>query len=438
MSIPGKTEALTLHHREGLKKLIEDAGKWPRGNFPAILVYDVSRWGRFQDVDESAYYEYRCKRANIEVHYCVEMFKNDGSLSSSLLKTLKRTMAGEYSRELSAKSLLARPGLIEKRLPPELVQPGTGCGGFWLMKRAIPKWSFDAANVSPFFTDRVILIPGPAEEIEVIRDIYRLCTQELLSSEAIAERLNEREVPTEFGGPWTRHIVREVLTNPKYIGANVTNRHSCKLRGRGVRNPPEMWVRRENAFAALIAVETFQKAQEITAQRGRRYTDTELLDSLRVLKERSGRLSVKLIKNSDDMPCLSLYQVRFGGLVEAYRRIGYKCPAVSSSAEVGKQIRSRLRQYAKLLIDELRAAGACVESGPRPGLLTVNREFTIRFTLARCIADDSGNRWKLRLNSPLRPDITVVGRMAPDNEFILDYYLVPRTDKWETCITLEP
>lgn len=431
----GKT-GLTLHHREGLKKLIEDV-ETGRAEFSAILVYDVSRWGRFQDVDESAFYEYRCKRAKIEVHYCVEMFKNDGSLSSSLLKTIKRTMAGEYSRELSAKVFAGKAKLIEKGF-----RQG-GSAGYGLRRLLVddkgnPKLVLRRGQRKSIFTDRVILIPGPAEEIDVVRDIYRLYTEELLSSAAIAQRLNERELPTEFGGPWTRHIVREVLTNPKYIGANVTNRHSCKLRGRAVRNPPEMWVRRDNAFASLIAVATFQKAQEVTADRSRRYTDAELLDSLRVLQERTGRLSVKLINDCADMPCLSLYQERFGGLMEAYRRIDYKCPAVSSSTEVGKQIRSRRREYGKVLIEELRSTGASVELGPQPGLVTVNGEFTILFTLARCLEGDLRNRWKLRLNSRLRPDITVVGRMAPGNELILDYYLVPKTDKWETCLTLEP
>lgn len=56
--------------------------------FQHILVYDISRWGRFQDVDESAYYEYVCKRAHIRVHYCTEPFDNDGSIYSTLLKTL--------------------------------------------------------------------------------------------------------------------------------------------------------------------------------------------------------------------------------------------------------------------------------------------------------------------------------------------------------------
>ena len=49
--------------------------------------------GRFRDVDESAYYEYVLKRAGIRVHYCAEQFENDGSMSSSALKTLKRSMA---------------------------------------------------------------------------------------------------------------------------------------------------------------------------------------------------------------------------------------------------------------------------------------------------------------------------------------------------------
>ena len=58
-----------------------------QAHFSALLVYDVSGWGRFQDVDESAYYEYVLKRAGIRVHYCAEQFENDGSMSSSVLNT---------------------------------------------------------------------------------------------------------------------------------------------------------------------------------------------------------------------------------------------------------------------------------------------------------------------------------------------------------------
>jgi DNA invertase Pin-like site-specific DNA recombinase len=93
---------LNIASREGLNRLMADVEE-KRADFSSLLVYDVSRWGRFQDVDESSYYEYVLKRAGIRVHYCAEQFENDGSMSSSVLKTLKRSMAAEYSRKLSVK-----------------------------------------------------------------------------------------------------------------------------------------------------------------------------------------------------------------------------------------------------------------------------------------------------------------------------------------------
>src|SRR4051812_47098935 len=93
---------LRIERREGLTELIEDV-RSGRTDFDHILVYDVSRWGRFQDVDESAYYEFTCRQAGIKVCYCAEQFDNDGSIIASIVKNLKRVMAAEYSRELSVK-----------------------------------------------------------------------------------------------------------------------------------------------------------------------------------------------------------------------------------------------------------------------------------------------------------------------------------------------
>jgi Resolvase, N terminal domain len=87
---------LRLKNRDGLKQLLKDVVEGG-ATFRAILVYDVSRWGRFQDVDEAAHYEYLCKSSGVPVHYCAETFANDGSMSGLIMKALKRTMAGEYS-----------------------------------------------------------------------------------------------------------------------------------------------------------------------------------------------------------------------------------------------------------------------------------------------------------------------------------------------------
>ncbi|ANW00120.1 recombinase family protein [Bradyrhizobium icense] len=93
---------LKLKNRIGLIQLLDDVQS-ERADFDHILIYDVSRWGRFQDTDESAYYEFICKQAGIKVSYCAEQFENDGSMVSSIVKNIKRVMAAEYSRELSVK-----------------------------------------------------------------------------------------------------------------------------------------------------------------------------------------------------------------------------------------------------------------------------------------------------------------------------------------------
>ena len=69
---------LSIGGRAALTQLIADVEAGTT-DFTVILVYDISRWGRFQDTDESAYYEYICRRAGIQVDYCAEQFENDGS-----------------------------------------------------------------------------------------------------------------------------------------------------------------------------------------------------------------------------------------------------------------------------------------------------------------------------------------------------------------------
>src|SRR4051794_19858233 len=93
---------LKIKGRLGLIELIDDVESG-RADFDHILVYDISRWGRFQDVDESAHYEFVCKKNGVRIAYCAEQFDNDGSLLSSIVKNIKRVMAAEFSRELSEK-----------------------------------------------------------------------------------------------------------------------------------------------------------------------------------------------------------------------------------------------------------------------------------------------------------------------------------------------
>jgi len=103
---PGRS-GVRLAGRDALKRLLADVVS-PRPPFAVVLVYDVSRWGRFQDPDESAHYEFICRSAGVRVEYCAELFENDNSTASAIIKHLKRVMAAEYSRDLSVKIAAAQ------------------------------------------------------------------------------------------------------------------------------------------------------------------------------------------------------------------------------------------------------------------------------------------------------------------------------------------
>ena len=80
---------LNIGGRDGLRRLIDEV-EAGRADFQVLLVYDVSRWGRFQDADESAYYEYLCRKGGVRVVYCAEQFENDGTPVSTIVKSVKR------------------------------------------------------------------------------------------------------------------------------------------------------------------------------------------------------------------------------------------------------------------------------------------------------------------------------------------------------------
>jgi DNA invertase Pin-like site-specific DNA recombinase len=91
---------LSIFGRTGLQKLLSDVDSG-RADFNLILVYDISRWGRFLDPGEGAYYEDICIRADIEFTYCAEQCGDDSASVSTIVRAIKRSMADEYKRELS-------------------------------------------------------------------------------------------------------------------------------------------------------------------------------------------------------------------------------------------------------------------------------------------------------------------------------------------------
>lgn len=422
---------LNIQGRDSLGLMLSDVES-KTADYTCILVYDVSRWGRFQDADESAYYEYICRRAGISVHYCAEQFENDGSPVSTIVKGVKRAMAGEYSRELSSKVFQGACRLIQMGYK----QGGTA--GYGLRRMLIDqngqhKGVLKIGEQKSLQTDRVILVRGPEEEVTAIQWIYDAFVREGIMESEIAKSLNARGLTTDFGREWTRGTVHQVLTNEKYIGNNVYHRTSFKLKKKHINNPPERWIRVEKAFDGIVDPSIFFAAQGIIIERSRKFTNDEMLEKLRGVLQQHGRISGILIDECDDMPSSAAFRHRFGSLVSAYSLIGYTPQTDYGFIEVNRHLRRQHPGIVAEVIARIEAMGGSVTTDGQTDLLIVNREFRASIVLCRHQTTMRGSsRWVIRFDESLRPDITVAVRMDTMNEGIQDYYLLPSMDMtWE-------
>jgi DNA invertase Pin-like site-specific DNA recombinase len=414
---------LRLAGRLGLSTLLEDVAA-KRNEFTALLVYDVSRWGRFQDADESAYYEFLLKKAGIRIHYCAEQFLNDGSPLSVLFKTLKRTMAAEYSRELSSKVFAGQCRLIE------LGYRQGGLAGFGLRRQLLDKdgnrkTRLATKEYKSLQTDRVILVPGPQSEIAVVRRIYRSFIHMGKRETQIASELNAKGLKSPYGKPWAAFNVHEVLINPKYAGINVYNRSSFKLKHKRVRNPPEMWVQKDHAFEGIVSTEDFLAVQTILDARNHHWTDDEMLDRLRDLLKVTGTLSNRIIDKAKYIPRSQCYARRFGGLNRAYALIGWSPERDNNWVEAHRIVRA----HRSLLIDsikqELTKCGASLTVSNRSSQITINNAFTVLIRVARCYQKAYGLSWRIRVDHSRNHDVVLVARLNLGDDSIMDYYVLP-------------
>lgn len=418
---------LQVKGRESLQRMIETVTTG-QADFRAILAYDVSRWGRFQDADESGYYEYICRRAGISVHYCAEQFENDGSPTSNIIKSVKRSMAGEYSRELSIKVFQGACRLIQMGFKQG------GAAGFGLRRLLVDqngqkKQLLGLGEQKSLITDRVMLIPGPEDEQAIVRWIFEVFVNDGWMESEIAVDLNRRTIKTDLGREWTRGTVHQILTHEKYIGNNVYHRTSCKLKRKHVRNPPEMWVRADGVFQAVVDPGLFGRAQELILARARRFTDEELLCKLREVFAEHGRVSGLLIDERPDMPSSAVYRHRFGSLVRAYGLVGYSPEIDYAYIEINRQLREKHPSIVEDVVTGLRRLGASVERDPVTDQLIINEEYRACIALSRCQLTGTGaGRWLVRFEHANPAHITIAVRMNPDNATVKDYYLLPALD----------
>jgi DNA invertase Pin-like site-specific DNA recombinase len=419
---------LQIKHRLGLRRLIQDtvSGQTP---YRLILVYDVSRWGRFQDTDESAYYEFLCRNAGVAVHYCVEQFENDGTMANAIMKSLKRMMAAEYSRDLSAKVYSGQSRIVAQGFR------GGGIAGYGLRRMLV---SSDGCRKQILHTnerknlkaDHIILVPGSQREVACIRKIFSLTARRRRTPQQIADELNLRKVKYLDGRQWNSQCVYNILKNEKYMGCNVWGKNEKRFNTTGRRLPPSAWIIKPNAFVPIIDPPQFARVQKLVQNRSTHLirSDEYLLNKLRRVLAKEGKLTERLLKKRGTFD-QRMYLKHFGSMMRAYEMVGYNpSPRAFRSLDGCKKMTS-LR---KNLLIQLKQIFPSLQIVKRPGqnqraLLEIDNHLQIGVHICRPLSPtrQGKSRWVLR-GQPKEQNLPAL-ICVPDKALthLETFYLIP-------------
>jgi DNA invertase Pin-like site-specific DNA recombinase len=296
---PGRS-GLRLQGRAGLQGLLGDVVSGAAG-FEAVLVQDVSRWGRFQDTDEAAHYEYLCRSAGVEVRYCSEPFDAMSGRVGDIVKAVKRLMAADFSRELSQKvrSAQYRHARGGRKMG--------GVAGYGLRRAVVGddgqiKVVLEPGQQRLIRGDRVVLIHGPKHEVQSVRRIFRMYLQGGFGQGQIADILNSEGIAGEAGRPWSTWTVGNLLGNPKYAGVYRFGRRRRTLDGQRLDNAAESVLYVPGACAPIVP-RTWITA--VAAKRDRRMLflpKAEILMRLRAHAAQARPFSQASVRASLDLP----------------------------------------------------------------------------------------------------------------------------------------
>jgi DNA invertase Pin-like site-specific DNA recombinase len=418
---PGET-GLSLKHRLGLRQLLADVVSHT-APYKKVLVFDVSRWGRFQDPDEAAHYEFICKKAGIGVIYCAEHFDDRNALSGYFAKILKRTSAAEYSRELSIKSFENAKHTIELGFRAGGSAP-FGYRRMLISSDGQPKQILQASEWKVLKADRVTLVRGPLDEVKCIKSIFQMCIRRK-SFSGIASELNRKGI-LKRGRKWNRAMVENVLENRQYTGTYIWNKTTTRLGTPTILNPSSEWLVRVGAFPPIVSQCTFDKAKQ-RRQKQKRWTDSELLERVKRLYARKGYLSERLVQRTKGVSPTTLFY-RLGPLSKIYAMVGYTPPADSflrsNSRGHSQKLRAGLvRQLLALFPKDIHTFRL-----PRRHRLLLNVEGeTVSILLCRSIKTQGKTPyWSLDPVPCESEYMTLLCRLNRANDGFFDFRLLPK------------
>ena len=395
---------------EGRPAFIEMMDDWvkQRSDFDYVLCLDVSRWGRFQDIDLSAQFSAECRKNKKQIIYTsIGKPREDDPLYPVYVQ-FERFRAAQYSRELSDKvwrgcAKIAEQGYWAGGSPPY------GTRRLLLDEKREPLHKLDVGQRKGIQNQRVTLVEGDPAEVVVIQRIFHEFVELGHSEYRIAEGLNADGILSPAGRQWRAGSVLARLRNETYIGTLLYNRTSQKLKTPRRHNPPEEWVRSPEAFEGLVSLEDFMRAQELLEQRRQKYEPGFMLEQLSTLYQQHGVFRSSLLRCQEDLPSAGTYARHFGSLDLAFQ-----------------QMYSEQHDQARTLVHE-RIREHIPEVLPYSDFLVLDQKLALSIQPAVPIPHGYSAYWPVRPDARQVIDITLGVLLSDSNDLeILGYVALPR------------
>jgi hypothetical protein len=341
-------------------------------------------------------------------------------------------MAAEFSRELGEKVFRGKSRLVQMGYwvggPP-----GYGCRRLMISADGRPKQVLKPGEQKSLTTDRVILIPGPVEELKAIQIIFDMAGAGK-GPTLIARELQRRGI-SYCGKPWLRANVREIIRNPKYMGCHTWGRRTQRLRGPLTCVDPAHWIKKPMAFEPIVDEATFERAQAAHPKL-RKWTKEIIVEKVRQFLNKNGRISADILAAERGMPTSATVSQYLGSYEQLYKKVGYRPD--SEDIFMGKQ-RERSRVLRRKIVSSIKkrfSENIIVTHLPRRtrSVLLIDRSFMVSILL--CIPKHKNGKSYLKVEPIVAESdfVTLLCRVNSRHDRLLDMFVLPQmTGFTQTC-----
>jgi len=398
---------LTAAGRDGFKDMMENWVK-TKSDFQFVLCLDVSRWGRFQDIDLSAQYSAECTRHGKTVIYTSIGKPKENDPLYSVYVQFERFRAAQYSRELSDKVFRGCAHIAGQGFWPGGSPPYGFCR-LLLDESRQPVRKLEPGERKSIQNQRVTLALGSPDEVSTIRRIFKEFAESNYSERSIAAALNNEGIASPGGKLWTEGKVRRVLCNELYVGTMVYNKTTMRLRTRRRDNPTADWVKSPDSFAPVIDQSVFDQAQKILNDWSERFSEDSMLKQLQEVFEHYGFFRPSLFQRSAKRPSARTYTTKFGSLDAAFQK---SCGQTHSKAR-------------DIVLERIGALVTEVESFA--DFIVLEKRLTVLIQPSVPALLGYRSYWSFRPDTRQAIDLTLGVALSGNSDFeILGYFAMPR------------